>query len=290
MVTLALPTGSLQEPTLRLFEAAGLTVRRSSPRALRARIDFPGIDGVVFGKPREIPGFVADGTFDLGLTGTDWIEESGTKVEVVHEFPYSKTTGTGWRVVLAVPLDHPARTAAELPAGIRVASEYPAIARRYFEEELGQDARIVHSYGSTEAKVPDLADAVLEVVETGASLRHNDLRELVTVRHCGVQLVAGTQAWADPAVRAVAEKVAMLLESARAATENALLTVVTPADRWDEVRPELPRCWWLLGGGEGTVVAQATCELQGVAEAVARLTGAGAVRVVETPMRKLVVA
>jgi ATP phosphoribosyltransferase len=290
MATLALPTGSLQEPTLRLFEAAGLTVHRSSPRALRASIDFPGIDGVVFGKPREIPGFVADGTFDLGLTGTDWIEESGTKVEVVHEFPYSKTTGTGWRVVLAVPLAHPARTAAELPAGLRVASEYPAIARRYFEEELGQDARIVHSYGSTEAKVPDLADAVLEVVETGASLRHNGLRELVTVRHCGVQLVAGTQAWADPAVRAVAEKVAMLLEAARAATENALLTVVTPAERWDSVRQELPSCWWLLDGGEGTVVAQATCGLSVVAEAVARLAEAGAVRVVEAPMRKLVVA
>nr|QDX19158.1 ATP phosphoribosyltransferase [Streptomyces candidus] len=288
MVTLVLPTGSLHEPTLRLFDAAGLTVHRQASRALRAHVDFPGIERVVFGKPREIPGLVADGVVDLGLTGTDWIEESGAKVEVVHEFQYSKTTSAGWRVVLAVPVDHPARTAADLPAGVRVASEYPAIARRYFEEELGQEARIVHSHGSTEAKVPDLADAVLEIVETGDTLRHNDLRELVVVRRCAVQLVVATQA--DPVVRATAEKVALLLKGARAATEHALLTVVAPADCWDRVRQELPRYWWLLGGDPETVVAQATYELRGVAEAITRLTQAGAVQVVETPMRKLVTA
>nr|AVW82910.1 ATP phosphoribosyltransferase [Nocardia interforma ATCC 21072] len=290
MATLALPTGSLHESTLSLFGAAGLTVRRSSSRALRAVIDFDGIDEVVFGKAREIPGFVADGTFDLGLAGTDWIEESGAKIEVVHEIAYSKTTtGTGWRVVLAVPFDHPATTPADLPAGVRVASEYPAISRRYFEEELGLDVRVVHSLGSTEAKVPGLADAVLEVVETGASLRHNNLRELATVRHCGVQLIAGERAWADPAVRAVAEQIATLLRAARAAQENVLLTVVIPVERWQAVRGGLAGRWWLLDGGQD-VVAQVTCTRESVAETVIRLTEAGALQVVETPMSKLVVA
>ncbi|MEV6716638.1 ATP phosphoribosyltransferase [Lentzea sp. NPDC051208] len=290
MVTLALPTGSLHESTLRLFAAAGLTVRRASSRALRADIDFPGIDGVVFGKPREIPGFVADGTFSLGLTGTDWIEESGAKLEVVHEIGYSKTTSTGWRVVLAVPADDPASSPADLPAGVRVASEYPAIARRYFGEELGLEARVLHSYGSTEAKVPDLADAVLEVVETGASLRHNGLRELATVRRCGVQLVAGALAWADPVVRGVAEKIAMLLRAARAAEENVLLTVVTPVSRWSAVRAGLSGTWWVLDSGPDVAVAQVTCARERAAEVVVRLTGAGAVQVVETPVSKLVVA
>ncbi|OLR92239.1 ATP phosphoribosyltransferase [Actinokineospora bangkokensis] len=287
MVTLALPTGSLTEPTLRLFDAAGLAVRRVSARSLRATIAFPGVRQVVFCKPREIPGFVADGVFDLGLTGSDWIEETGAKVEPVRDFNYSKATEAGWGVVLAVPVDHPATTIAQLPPGTRIATEYPTLAGNHFQR-LGLEVTVVHSHGSTEAKVPDLADAVLEVVETGTSLRHNGLRELATVRRCVPRLIANPQAWGDPRRRAAIDRLSALLGAATAAAEHTLLTVLTPADRWDAVRDLLPARWWRLGGQEGVVVAQAPYPLVGLAEAITALVDAGAVQVVETAVAKLV--
>jgi ATP phosphoribosyltransferase len=270
-----------------LFQSAGLTVRRASPRVLRAGIDLPGVERVVFCKPREIPLLVGDGIFDFGLTGTDWIEETGAKIEVVYDFQYSKTTSEGWRVVLAVPQDHPARTVADLGHGVRVATEYPTIARQYFRQ-VGRRAKVVHSYGSTEAKIPELADAVLEVVETGTSLRHNGLRELETVRRCGVQVIAGPSAWADPALRSVVEQVVALLRAAQAGTNHVLLTIAVPAGRWPDARALLPARWWRLGGPSADlVVVQAAFGESGIAATIAELTSAGAVQIVETPIRKL---
>ncbi|MEV0277874.1 ATP phosphoribosyltransferase [Streptomyces sp. NPDC050610] len=289
MVSLALPTGSLEEPTLELFRAAGLAVRKSSPRAYRANIDYPGVERVVFYKPREIPLIVSDGTFDFGVTGADWIEETGAKVEVVHTFGYSKTTDTGWRVVLAVPADHPARSERDLGHGARIATEYPNIAQDHFER-LGLHAEVIHSHGTTEAKIPELADAVMEVVETGSSLRQNNLRILGTVRRCGVNLVASPAAWADGPTRTVIEMLTSLLRAAHAGAAHLLLTVVVPADRWPEVESLMPARWWRLGGGGSEprqAVVQGVFRKDRIAVAIAGLTRAGAVEIVETPIGKL---
>ncbi|MDG9701965.1 ATP phosphoribosyltransferase [Streptomyces sp. DH37] len=288
MVSLALPTGSLEKPTLELFAAADLPVHRHASRAYRGGVDHPAVDRVVFYKPREIPGIVANGTFDLGVTGADWIEEAGAKVEVVHAFDYSKTTDSGWRVVLAVPEEHPARSAADLEDGVRVATEYPGIAREYFRR-LAVRAEVVRSYGTTEAKIPELADAVVEVVETGASLRQNKLRVLDTVRRYGVNLIANPGAWADRSARASIEALASLLRASRAGSLHQLLTIVVPADRWSRAEPLMPARWWRLDGGSDPrmVVVQGVFEKRAVAMAFSALTAAGAVEIVETPIRKL---
>lgn len=289
-VSIALPTGSLEKPTLQLFAAAGLPVRRASQRSCRASIDHPGIDNVVFFKPREIPLVVADATFQLGLTGSDWVEETGAKVECVHGFDYSKKTAVGWRIALAVPTDHPSRSAADLPGGTRIATEYPALTRRWLAElDLCGRIDVVHSHGSTEGKIPELADAVVEVVETGVSLRHNDLHELETVRQCGPTVIAATEAWADPETRAVIAALTTLLRAAESATRHLLLTIVIPAERLDSAAALLPARWWRLdAGSSGMAVVQGAFGRSRIAEVVTGLVEAGAVEIVETPIGKLV--
>lgn len=280
----------MEIPTLDLFQSAGLTVRRASERTYRASIDCSGLSQAAFYKPREIPMIVENGTFDLGITGADWLEESGVKVEVVHGFPYSKATGCGWRVVLAVPEDHVATTPLDLSHGVRVAAEYPNIAWRYFQE-LGVEAEVIRSYGATEAKIPEVADVIVDVAETGSSLRHNNLRILDTIRHCDVKVIANPAAWVDNAKRRVIEEVMTLLQAAHAGPAHRLLTILIPADRWDDVAPLLPTRWWTLNGGASSadmLVMQAVFGVPGIATAITALTAAGAVGIVETAITKLV--
>ena len=159
MLKLVLPKGSLEKSTLELFEGADLGVRRSSSVDYRAPIDDPRIDDVRILRPQEIPTYVADGLFDLGITGRDWIEETGSDVVSLGELHYSKATARPVRIVVAVPGDSDAESVADLPAGVRVSSEYPELTRRFFAAH-GVDADIRISYGAPEAKVPDAQGVV----------------------------------------------------------------------------------------------------------------------------------
>ncbi|HZP89390.1 MAG TPA: ATP phosphoribosyltransferase, partial [Actinomycetota bacterium] len=159
MLRLVIPKGSLEEQTLRLFEAADLHVRRGSSRDYHGRIDDERVERVSLLRPQEIPSYVADGLFDLGITGQDWVAETGADVEVLTSLAYAKSgTGHGTRIVLAVPADHPAGSAKEIPPGTRISTEFLNLTRRYFAD-LGIDVRVVWSYGATEAKVPEIVDA-----------------------------------------------------------------------------------------------------------------------------------
>lgn len=217
MLSLALPKGSsLERRTLDLFAEAGLEVRRPCERVYRAVIDHDDPIKTVFYKPREIPQVVEAGIFDFGLTGADWIEETSAKVETVTSFSYSKASDNPWLVVLAVSDENTARTVADLPGGVRVATEYVNIGRRYFED-IGLRAEMVRSYGVTEAKIPELAEAIIDVVETGSALRQNGLRAIATVRTCVPQLIASPAAWRDATKRQRIRSVAQMLNAAHAA-------------------------------------------------------------------------
>ena len=177
MLRLVLPKGSLERATMQLFEDADLAVNRASDVAYRATIADPRITEVRILRPQEIPVYVADGLFDLGITGRDCIEERGSEVVSLGELAYSKATANPARVVLAVGADSPAHTLAELaatvadrPGRLRVSTEYPELTRRALEAH-GIEADIALSYGATEAKVPDIADAVVDMTETGSALR-----------------------------------------------------------------------------------------------------------------------
>ena len=163
---MVLPKGSLEKATLELFDAADLRVIRSSSVDYQATIDDPRIDSVRILRPQEIPTYVEEGLFDIGITGRDWVEETGSSVVSLGELRYSKATSDPIKLVVAVAGDSPATCVAELPDGVRVQSEYPEITKRFFAEHDVQ-AQVRLSHGATEAKIPDIADCVVEITETG---------------------------------------------------------------------------------------------------------------------------
>ena len=197
MLRLVLPKGSLEQQTLRLFEQADLRVRRGSDRDYHGTIDDERIDRVSLLRPQEIPLYVQDGLFDLGITGQDWIAETDADVEVLTPLTYAKSgTGHGTSVVLAVPADHPANSAKEMPTGSRISTEFVNLTKRYFDD-LGIDVRVVWSFGATEAKVPEIVDAIVDVTETGSTLRAHGMKIVETLMTSEPVLVANRAAAAD---------------------------------------------------------------------------------------------
>ncbi|WP_185844509.1 ATP phosphoribosyltransferase [Nonomuraea sp. WAC 01424] len=284
MVSLALPKGSyLERPVLGRFAAAGLEVRRPSERSYRARIDYDGDIEVAFHKAREIPLAVEKGIFDFGVTGADWIEETGAKVELVD------TSGCvpPWRLVLAVPADHPAVDVAGLPPGVRVATGFPKIARQFFQS-VPLPVRIVPSFGATEAKVPELADAVIEADGPDSAFDEHDLRVIATLRTCVPQLVASPAAWRETGKRAAIQKVARLLAAVDGGAAHVLLTVRTSSRNLPSVAGSMPERSWRAGTGltEGLVVVQGLAARRGLAETIGGILAAGALDVIESHVGK----
>ncbi len=175
MLKLVLPKGSLEKATLELFDAADLSVRRSSSVQYSASINDPRVDEVRILRPQEIPVYVAEGLFDIGITGRDWVEETSSDVVSLGELRYSKATSDPVRLVVAVPNDSPIRSVEELRDGVRVSSEYPELTKRFFADK-GIEADVRLSYGATEAKVPDIVDVAVDLTETGRALRAAGLR------------------------------------------------------------------------------------------------------------------
>ncbi len=210
MLRVVLPKGSLERSTLELFEDADLGVMRSSDVDYRATIDDPRVIDVTILRPQEIPRYVADGLFDVGITGRDWIEETGVDVTSLGQLQYSKVSAQPIRIVLAVAHDAPWTSANDLPPGVRVHTEYPELTRQFLEKH-SVDARISLSYGATEAKVPEIADAVVELTETGRALRASGLKIIDTVLVSYTELIANPIAYEDAAKRKAMEQLRTLL-------------------------------------------------------------------------------
>ena len=223
MLRLVLPKGSLEQQTLRLFEEADLRVRRGSDRDYHGTIDDDRIERVSLLRPQEIPLYVQDGLFDLGITGQDWIAETDANVEVLTSLTYAKSgTGHGTRVVLAVPADHPANSAKEMPPGSRISTEFELLTKRYFED-LSIDVRVVWSFGATEAKVPEIVDAIVDVTETGSTLRAHGMKVIETLMTSEPVLVANRDAAADGSKRRAMDDVTTLLLGAIRAQGRVLI-------------------------------------------------------------------
>jgi ATP phosphoribosyltransferase len=210
VLRLALPKGSLESATLRLFEDADLAVSRASDRDYRAGISDPRIAEVRILRPQEIPRYVAKGYFDLGITGRDWIEETSSNVVSLTQLHYSKATARPVRIVLAVPNDSPFDSVDDLKAGTRVSTEFPQLTSRFFEQR-GLDVDVQLSYGATEAKVPDIVDAIVELTETGSSLRAAGMKIIETILVSHTELVANHESYAVPEKRHAMEQIATLL-------------------------------------------------------------------------------
>ena len=290
MLSLVIPKGSLERATLELFDAADLTVQRSSDRDYHALIDDPRIERVRFLRPQEIPPYVEQGLFDFGITGRDWITETGADVASLGELQYSKSTGAPVRVVLAVPNSVPWQSVTDLPDGVRISTELPALTRRFLETH-GVKAVVVPSYGATEAKVPDIVDAIVDLTETGASLARNGLRILDTLLTSYTELVANPAAYADPVKREAMEDIALLLRGAILARGNVLVKLNVTADELAAVTAILPAMssptvTSLARGGMNAV--EAVVPKQGINTLIPALKAAGARDILEIPISKIV--
>jgi ATP phosphoribosyltransferase len=290
VLRLVLPKGSLERATLELFEAADLTVRRSSEVDYRATIDDPRIADVRILRPQEIPTYVAEGLYDLGVTGRDWIAETASDVVSLGELRYSKNTERPFSIVLAVADDAPWKTVEDLPDGVRVSTEYPELARRYLAER-GVRAEVRLSYGATEAKVPDVADAVVEGTETGRALRAAGLRIVDTVLTSYTELIANPASAADRAKRHAMGQLQTLLDGALEARGRVLLKCNVPSAALDAViellpsmkAPTVSQLHRSDGYAVETVVAK-----NGVNVLIPALRDAGATDILELPLSKIV--
>jgi ATP phosphoribosyltransferase len=290
MLKLVIPKGSLEQQTLRLFEEADLRVRRGSDRDYHGTIDDERIERVSLLRPQEIPLYVQDGLFDLGITGQDWIAETAAEVEVLTPLSYAKSgSGHGTKVVLAVPADHPANSAKEMPPGSRISTEFESLTKRYFED-LGIDVHVVWSFGATEAKVPEIVDAIVDITETGSTLRAHGMKVIETLMTSEPVLVANREAAADPVKRGAMDDITTLLLSALRAEGRVLIKMnVGEADLPQvlEVVPAMksPTVAQLQEGGYAieTVVEKAL-----VNHLIPLLKAKGATDILEIPISKIV--
>ena len=239
MLKLVLPKGSLEKATLELFDAADLPVERSSSVTYKATINDPRIESVRVLRPQEIPTYVADGLFDIGITGRDWIEETSSEVISLGEMKYSKATSKPVRIVMAVPEDSPWQSINDLPAGVRVSTEYPEITARHLEA-AGIDADVRLSYGATEAKVPDIVDVVVDITETGRALKAAGLRIMETLVTSYTELIANPMAAADPDKAHAMRQIHTLLQGVLDARGKVLVKMNVPTESLDAVIDVLP--------------------------------------------------
>ncbi len=239
MLKIALPKGSLESPTLDLFAEADLAVIRGSDVDYRASVDDPRVSEVRILRPQEIPLYVAEGIFDLGLTGRDWINETEADVESLAVLPYSKRTTNPIKVVLAVGGTSGIEKLADIKDGTRIATEYPNLTRRFFEK-LGVRVEVKPSYGATEAKIPEIADAVVEITETGKALRAAGLKIVAVLLESYTELIANKDSFADDAKAHAMSQLRTLLLGTLEARQQVLVKMNVAKENLQKVIGVLP--------------------------------------------------
>ena len=285
---LGIPKGSLQDATIALFERAGWRIFANG-RSYFPTVDDPEIECMLV-RAQEMARYVEHGALDAGLTGNDWVQENETDVEYVTSLTYSKQSRQKVRWVLAVPEDSPFQKPEDL-AGKIIATELVEFTKRYFAGR-SIPVKVEFSWGATEVKPPTLADAIVEVTETGSSLRANRLRIIETLMESETQLIANKAAYRDQWKRNKIENISLMLNAAIAAQGRVGLMMNAPKEKLDAIVAELPAlnsptishlsdpAWVALN----TILDEAV-----VRDVIPRLKAAGATGIVEYPLSKVVV-
>ena len=287
MLKLGLPKGSLQESTFQLFRRAGWNF------SVKSRSYFPSVDDdeieAMLVRAQEVARYVEEGIFDVGLTGYDWVMENRAEVHEVDELCYSKQSMRPCRWVLAVPESSPVKTVQDLE-GKRIATEAVNMTRDYFEKH-GVSVDVEFSWGATEVKAPELVDAIVEITETGSSLRANNLRIVDTLMTTTTRLIANKAAWADEWKREKIETIALLLRGALEAEELVGVKLNCPRDKVSQVVEHLPA---MKGATMSTLVDESwvaletICKETEVRTLVPELKALGAVDIIEYPLNKVI--
>jgi ATP phosphoribosyltransferase len=284
---LGIPKGSLENATVDLFRRAGFQITTSS-RSYFPAIDDPEIECMLI-RAQEMARYVEDGVLDAGLTGRDWVEENEAHVENVADLIYAKQSFGKVRWVLAVPEASPYKSVKDLQGKI-IATELVAATKRYLERN-GVSAKVEFSWGATEVKPPELADAIVEVTETGSSLRANKLRIIETVLESNTQLIANVTSWKDPEKRQKLEDMRMLLEGAINALGKVGLMLNVEKINLDAVLavlPALKRPTISTLSEDGWLAVNTILEESTVRTIIPRLKAAGAQGIVEYPLNKII--
>jgi len=284
---LGIPKGSLENATVELFRRAGFQITTSS-RSYFPAIDDPEIECMLI-RAQEMARYVEDGVLDAGLTGRDWVEENEAKVENVADLIYAKQSFGKVRWVLAVPEASPFKTVKDLQGKV-IATELVAATKRYLALN-GVTAKVEFSWGATEVKPPELADAIVEVTETGSSLRANKLRIIETVLESNTQLIANRDSWQDPEKRQKLEDIRMLLDGAINALGKVGLMLNVEKINLDvvlSVLPALKRPTISNLSEEGWLAVNTILEESTVRTIIPRLKAAGAQGIVEYPLNKII--
>lgn len=287
ILKIGLPKGSLSEPTLDLFEKAGFQIHGAS-RSYKPSVDDPEL-AIRLIRAQEIGRYVDEGFLDCGITGRDWIAENGADVEAVCDLRYSKATANPTRWVLVVPNDSPIQKVEDLE-GKRIAAEATGLVERYLEEK-GVKAKVEFSWGATEVKVPDLVDAIVDITETGSSLRANNLRIVDTLMESYPQLVANKDAWADDWKRQKIERLAVLLESALRARDMVGLKMNIAENQLQKLLDCLPSLRLPTVShltSDGWVAVETVADEKTVRDLIPELKALGAEGIIEYPLNKVV--
>ena len=289
MLKIVLPKGSLEKATLDLFEAADLSVVRSSSVDYKASIDDPRVAEVRILRPQEIATYVQEGLFDIGITGRDWIEETASEVVSLGELRYSKATAQPVRVVVAVADSSSAQSAKDLRDGVRVTTEYPEMTRRYFAN-LGIKADIRLSYGASEAKIPDIADCVVDITETGRALRAAGLRIIDTMLTSYTELIANKESFADPVKHHAMEQIMTLLTGTLEARDKVLLKLNVSENAMEKVLALLPaaKSPTVSRLASGDYAIESVVTKRGINTLIPDLIDAGASDLLEIPISKII--
>jgi ATP phosphoribosyltransferase len=238
MIDIALPKGSLEEQTLLLFKQADLEIRKTD-REYNPTVKDPRIRKVKILRPQEIPKYVEEGYFDLGISGKDWVMESDADVVEVADMFYSKMGEGIVKIIVAVPNDRDVKTAKDIKHGSRVSTEYPKLTKRFFDN-LGINVDIRYSYGATEAKVPELVDVIVDLTETGSTLRKNGLKIVDVILESNTKLIANKKSWKDPVKRREIEEIKILLQAVLEARGKVFIVMNVPESKLDAVVNGLP--------------------------------------------------
>ena len=286
-IVLGLPKGSLQESTFALFKRAGFTVTCSS-RSYIPSIDDPEIKCRLL-RPQEMSRYVELGLLDAGICGYDWVYENGSDVQEVCELNYSKATSNPVRWVLAVPNDSKIKSVKDL-AGKRISSEAVGLVKRYLKKN-GVKADVEFSWGATEVKAPELVDAIVDLTETGSSLRANNLRIVDTILTSTTRLIANKKAWKVKAKREKLEQLKMLLLGALDAQKRVLIKLNAPAKKLEKITAALPALHAptvnKLNDADWFAV-ESVVEERLVRDLIPVLRAAGATGIIELPLNKVI--
>jgi len=284
---IGLPKGSLQETTFKLFKNAGYAIKLLE-RSYVPVMDDPELEGLVI-RAQEMARYVEDGILDMGITGYDWVLEQDAKVVELVRLRYGKVGFRGVKWVVAVPADSPIKTIDDLK-GKKIATELVSFTKRYLKKK-GIDASVEFSWGATEVKPPLLADAIVEVTETGASLRANNLRIIETILESETVLIANRSAWKDEWKKRKMENITILLKGALLAEEKVGLKMNVPRAKLEKVLKILPSLQTPTVSNlsdKDWVALEVIMDEKTVRDIIPDLKRAGAQGIVEYPLNKVI--